>query len=53
MPTPHDYDCMCERCRQWHATIAAQNPDGSYFFTDEELYGFAMQEDADEHNTAA
>lgn len=39
----HPYDCDCERCRGLHAAIAAQNPDGSYFFRDEELERLAAE----------
>jgi len=42
---PRAYGCRCERCMNWHKTIAAQNPDGSYCFSDQDLYDLAMQED--------
>ena len=44
----HPYSCRCERCRTLAAAIGAQNPDGSYFFTDEELFQLAAEDgDAD------
>ena len=35
---PHAYGCRCSQCVGMAAAIGAQNPDGSYFFTDEELF---------------
>jgi hypothetical protein len=43
-PEPHDYGCRCERCRAMATAITVQNPDGTYFYTDEELHALAMQD---------
>ena len=37
MPEPHAYRCECSECRAMVAAISAQNADGSYFFSDDEL----------------
>lgn len=37
MPEPHAYRCACSECRAMVAAISAQNPDGAYFFSDDEL----------------
>ena len=44
----HAYGCRCQRCVSWAKAITAQNPDGSYCFTDDELYQMAMAEDEEE-----
>lgn len=34
---PHDYMCPCDGCTAMVAAIVARNPDGSYFYSEEEL----------------
>jgi len=48
VPRPHAYDCRCATCRDMAKAIAAQNPDGSYAFTDAELEQLVMQRAAAE-----
>lgn len=40
---PHDYMCPCEQCKGMAAAIMAQNPDGSYFYSEEELKQMASR----------
>lgn len=40
---PHDYMCPCIECRAMTAAIVARNPDGSYFYTEEELEQLATK----------
>jgi len=37
----HPYDCTCDRCHSMAAAISARNSDGSYFYTDAELFALA------------
>ncbi len=39
----HHLDCGCPRCKALHAAFAATNPDGSDFFTDDELAQLAAE----------
>lgn len=41
---PHDYGCSCKQCMNMMSAILARNPDGSYFFSDEELEKIAEAE---------
>lgn len=44
IPGAHSDSCRCDRCRNMMAAIVAQNPDGSYFFNDDELLRLAEAE---------
>lgn len=38
----HDYDCECRRCKGMFKALCADNPDGTPFFTDEEMDRMSM-----------
>jgi len=40
----HAYGCRCDRCVRMAKAITAQNADGTYCLSDDELYALAMQE---------
>ena len=40
---PHDYGCTCRQCRAMIAAIAAEDPDGTPFFSERELYELALR----------
>ncbi len=44
IPGAHSDSCRCDSCRSMAAAITAQNPDGSYFFSDDELLKLAEEE---------
>jgi hypothetical protein len=43
-PGCHPYDCRCARCVGMAAAIGAMNSDGSYFFSDDELFRLATEQ---------
>ena len=45
VPKRHDYECQCERCRAMWAAIEARLPNGEYFFTDDELFKLALEDE--------
>jgi len=42
-PLPHEYGCECADCSWIIAAITAQDDNGGYLFTDEELLEFAKE----------
>jgi hypothetical protein len=39
---PHDYGCHCQQCKSMIAAITAENPDGTPFFSEAELYALSV-----------
>lgn len=44
-PHPHVPECLCRQCVNMAKAITAQNPDGSYVFSDEELLRLSLEND--------
>ena len=50
VPGAHSDSCRCEQCHGMAQAICAQNPDGTYFFSDQELLQIAESQMPTEAN---